>query len=156
MPEMDQPTSPAPKTVPEPRKPKAAATEPKPPPGLYALTVDTANARIVSVEKVDGSGDRQPLTAEEKTQLAKAHGPMPLRQLVERAFEAGIDALLGDESGADKPESKEDGEFSSMLLQTLIEGSKARELVKGDTLDRAMIGALIAHAAKSSTSSPGR
>ena len=76
-----------------------------------------------------------------------------LRTLVERAFEAGIEYVLGEEAAHDAPETKEEGEFSGKLLQTMLENSdKVKELVKGDALDRTVIDTLITHAAKQAVS----
>ena len=147
MPQIDEPTSPAPKSAPEPRKPKVA-TATKPPGGIYAFTIDTGSGRIVTVESVDSGGERRPLSTEEKAKLAKMEPAMPVRRLVEQAFEAGIEFVLGEDTSAETPESKEDGELSGILLQTLIEGSKAKELINGDTLEKSIIDTLITHAAK--------
>ncbi|HEY7006077.1 MAG TPA: hypothetical protein VH392_06285 [Sphingomicrobium sp.] len=147
MPQIDEPTTPAPKAAPVTRKPKSAAAE-KPAGGVFSFTIDTAQGRVVTVESVDGDGVRHPLTPEQKAELAKAPRAMPLRRLVEHAFEAGIDYVLGEHAAADTPESKEEGEFSGMLLQKMIEGSKAGDLIKGDALDRTVIDTLITHAAK--------
>jgi hypothetical protein len=147
MPQIDQPVTPAPKAPPETPKSKTAAPE-KAPPAVYSFTIDTADGRIVMVESVDGDGSRHALTAEEKAKFAKSHPATPLRRLVEQAFEAGIEFVLGDEAGSDTPESKEDGAISGLLIQTMIEGSKAKALIKSETLDRAVIETLIGHAAK--------
>ena len=150
MPQIDEPVTPTPKTTSEIRKPKPAAAE-KSAGGVYSFTIDTAKGRIVTVESIDGDGVRRPLTTEDKSRLAKNQPAMPLRRLVEQAFEAGIECVLGEEAGKEPPESKEDGEFSGMLLQTLIESSSAKNLLKSDTLDRTVIDTLIAHAAKPAT-----
>ena|SRR5689334_8693697 len=147
MPQIDEPTTPAPKSAAETRKSKAP-TSAKQRGGLYAFTIDTGSGKIVTVESVDSTGVRHSLSADERTKLAKAAPAMPVRRLVEQAFEAGIEFVLGEEAGSDTPESKEDGELSGILLQTLIQGSKAKELLKGDTLDRSVIDTLIIHAAK--------
>ena len=147
MPQIDEPTTPAPSPAPETRKPRPAAAA-KGATGIYSFTVDTGSGRIVTVESVDGEGVRRPLTPEEKAKLAKASPAMPLRNLVEQAFEAGIEFVLGEDPATDTPESKEEGELSGMLLQKMIEGSKAGELVKGNALDRTFVDALITHAAK--------
>ena len=150
MPQIDEPVTPAPKTASDIRKPKPTTAE-KSAGGVYSFTIDTAKGRIVTVESIDGDGVRRPLTSEDKTKLAKSRPAMPLRRLVEQAFEAGIECVLGEEAGKEPPESKEEGEFSGMLLQTLIEGSKAKDLLKSDTLDRTVVDTLIAHAAKPGT-----
>ena len=147
MPQIDQPISPTPKTAAEEKKPKTATTA-KPVGGLYSFTVDTGDKRIVSVERIDAEGGRHPLTSEEKAKLAKVQTAAPLRHIVERAFEAGVEYVLGSESGPETPETKEEGELSGMLIRTMIQGSKAKELVKGDALDRTVVDSLIIHATK--------
>jgi hypothetical protein len=147
MPQTDQPITPSPKTPSDVPKAKPAKSE-KVPPAVYSFTIDTADGRIVMVESVDGEGLRHALTSEEKTKFAKSHPAMPLRQLVEQAFEAGIEFVLGEEAGSDTPESKEDSAISGLLIQTMIEGSKAKALVKSETLERAVIETLISHVAK--------
>ena len=102
MPKIDEPVTPAPNAAPEPRKLKTAAAE-KPPSGVYSFTIDTAKGRIVTVESVDGDGNRRPLTAEDKSKLAKSQPAASLRTLVERAFEAGIEYVLGEEAAHDAP-----------------------------------------------------
>lgn len=147
MPQIDEPTTPAPKAAPEVKKPKHPAAADKPVGGVYSFTVNTADGRIVMVERVETDGTRHQLSPEEKTKLAAVKTAMPLRRLVEQAFEAGIEFVLGE--GEEAQESKEDGELSSILLQTLLESSKAKELVKGETLDRTVVDTLIGRAAKS-------
>lgn len=148
MPQIDEPTTPAPKAAPVAKKLKSASPPEGPPAGIYSFTVDTGSNRIITVERVDNDGTRHALTAEDKTKLAKTPPAMPLRRLVERAFEAGVDYVLGDNAGPETPESKEEGELSGILVQTMIKGSKANELVNSDTLDRTVIDTLIVHATK--------
>jgi len=146
MPQIDEPVTPAPKAAPEIRKAKPAAEKPG---GIYSFTIDAAKGRIVTVESVDADGTRRPLTAEDKSKLAQSQPTMPLRRLVEQAFEAGIEYVLGEEAANETPETKAEGEFSGKLLRTMIEGSsKVKELIKGDALDRTVIDTLITHAAK--------
>ena len=85
MPQVDEPITPAPKAAPETKRPKSTATPERAAAGVYSFTIDTGSNRIVMVERVDSDGNRHPLTAEEKTKLAKAPPAMPLRRLVERA-----------------------------------------------------------------------
>lgn len=148
MPQIDEPTTPAPKAATEAKKAKSAASAERRPGGIYSFTVDTGSNRIVTVERVDSDGTRHPLTADEKTKLTRTSPAMPLRRLVERAFEAGVDYVLGADAETESPESKEESELSGILVQTMIKGSKANELVKGDTLDRTVIDTLIVHATK--------
>ena len=147
MPQIDQPTTPAPKATAETKKPRSEAPA-KPPGGIYSFTVNTADGKILTVERVDPTGQRHPLTADDKRQLATGEPVMPLRHLVEQAFEAGIECVLGEGPAKHDAESKEDGELSGILIQTLIEGGKAKELVKNERLHRAALATLIVHAAK--------
>lgn len=146
MPQIDEPTSPAPQRESEVKKSRPAAAPRKPTGGLYCFTIDSAEGRIVMVERVDSDGTRHQLNVEQKASLAGLKAAMPMRRLVEQAFEAGIDFVLGD-GAAEAQESKEDRELSSILVQTLIEGSKAKELVKSETLEKTIADTLIGHAA---------
>jgi len=147
MPKSDEPQTPAPKAAAsQPRKLKPASPA-KAANGVYSFTVDTAKGQVVTVERVDSAGARHSLSAAERAKFAADHPAMPLRQLVERAFEAGIEFVLGDDTGPDSPESPEDTEISGELIQTMIGQSKAGKLLKGSTLDRAAIVTLIGHAA---------
>ena len=148
MPQIDEPTTPAPKAAPETKRPKSTAQSERPAAGIYSFTIDTGSHRIVTVERVDSDGTRHPLTADDKTKLAKTAPVMPLRRLVERAFEAGVEYVLGADAETEFPESKDESELSGILVQTMIKGSKANELVKSDTLDRSVIETLIVHATK--------
>ena len=147
MPQIDEPVTPAPKAPANTPKSKTAQS-PGTPPAVYSFTVDAANGRIIMVESVDGDGLRHALTPDDKAKFAKSHPAMPLRRLIEQAFEAGIEFVLGDEGGNDTAETKEEGELSGLLVQTMIETSKAKALVKSETLDRAVIATLIGHAVK--------
>jgi hypothetical protein len=147
MPQIDQPITPAPKASPDTSKSQKTVPE-KTPPAVYSFTVDTADGRIIMVESVDGDGLRHVLTPEEKANFAKTHPAMPLRRLVEQAFEAGIEFVLGDHDDAEPEETKEESELSGLLIKTMIEGSRTKELVRSDTLDRAVIATLIGHATK--------
>ena len=150
MPEIDQPTTPTPKSATANRKPKPTPeTRKQAAAGLFAFTIDAGKGRIVTIEKVEGEGTRKPLTSQERTELAKAYDGMPLRRAVEQAFEAGIACVLGEHEPGENPESSEDRELSSILLQTLIEGSAAKDLMKGETLNRMIVGTLFRNAAKS-------
>ena len=149
MPPVPKPASPAAKAAPAARRSKSTAAD-KPTPGLYSFTVDTASGHVVTIEKVEGD-TRHLLSAEERLHLAKAYGGQPLRRLVEQIFEAGIGCVLGDLAEAESSESRQDSELSGLLLQTLIKGSKARELVEGEMLERSFIGALFSEGAAPAT-----
>lgn len=147
MPQIDEPVTPAPKAP--ANTPKSKTTQPqKTPAAVYSFTVDAANGRIITVESVDDDGLRHALTPDDKAKFAKSHPAMPLRRLIEQAFEAGIEFVLGEEAGDDTAETKEEGELSGLLVKTMIETSNAKALVKSETLDRAVIATLIGHAVK--------
>jgi hypothetical protein len=128
------------KRKPKPPEPPAVSAD------LFALTVDAANGRIVTLERVDEAGGRRPLSAEDAT-LARTKAGATVRRLIEQAFEAGIECILGEDGEAHPTESKADDELSAMLLQSLIERSRARQLIDGEVLNRAIVGTLIAQAA---------
>jgi hypothetical protein len=127
------------------RKPKAPEP-PAPSADLFALTIDVASGRIVMLERVDDAGARHPLSAEDTT-LARIKAGATVRRLIEQAFEAGIECVLGEDGEAHPTESKADDELSVMLLQSLVERSRARQLTDGEVLNRAIVGTLIAQAA---------
>jgi len=62
---------------------------------LFTFTIDASTAQIVRLEAEDASGERHELSDEEKASLAQAGSEGSLEQFVERAFEAGIDCVLG-------------------------------------------------------------
>ena len=125
-------------------------TEITPPAGkLFTFTIDASTAQVVKLESEDASGARHELSDEEKASLAQAGTEGSLEQLVERAFEAGIDCVLGDgerEDRADEP--ADEAELRHLLLTPLIEHSPARRLMQREALSRAILGTLIQHATK--------
>ena len=148
MPQADQP-APIPTitaTPTETRKAKATAPpEPQSPP-LFAFTINSSDGSVVAFERLDEAGERQSLTPEEKLRIAKAFAGPTLTGVVEEAFEAGIECVLG-EGDEETSDTEADGELRRELLRSLIERSRARHLVEDGTLDRAIVGRLIAHAA---------
>src|SRR3954471_8743523 len=147
MPQTDAPTTRGPKAPPA-RKPRPDAPAAAGDADLYALTVDIATGRLVGVERVDAAGERRALTAAEKAELAATHAK-PVRRLFERAFEAGIECVLGNDAGRKEALSEEEGELSGLLLEALIEESGAKELAGDGALDRSVLGALLGQAAAS-------
>lgn len=133
----------------EGRKTKASASAEQPAPGtLVSFTVEAQTGRIVKVESVDPGGARQELTEEARAALARDQARATVEGVVEQAFEAGIDCVLGAED-EDAPESDEDADLRRMLLRSLIQRSAAR-LVERDVLRRAIVGSLIRQAASAS------
>lgn len=115
---------------------------------LFAFTVDSKTARIVKFESLDASGAHYELSDDEKISLARKGGGDGLEELVEEAFEAGIACVLGEADKSHTKESKEDAELRHLLLNPLIEHSLAKRLLKGEVLNRALLGTLIQHSIK--------
>ena len=157
MPRPDEPvtSAPRPRTTAARRKARpparAAAAAPaaaKPPAAeLLALTIDAANGRVVTVERVEKGGARRALTDDDRTRLSSAHAGGSLRQLIVQAFEAGIETVLGEGDEDAPEESSADGELSRLLLRSLIDRSKAKKLIERESVDRAMVATLIGRAA---------
>jgi hypothetical protein len=149
MPPIDEPATFEPKTpAAEGRKPKTTASASDQPGGadLFAVTVEAGAGRILKIERVDGSGARHEISEEERGRLVRIQAKATLERLIEQAFEAGIDCVLGA-GEKQPPESNEDAELSRALLRSLIARSPARRLIEGDLLNQAIVGSLIEHAA---------
>jgi hypothetical protein len=123
-------------------------TEIAPPAGkLFAFTIDTSTAQIVKLEALDASGARRELSEEEKASLASAGTDAGLEEFVEKAFEAGIACVLGDDEQQDKAgEPADEAELRHLLLAPLIEHSPVKRLMQREALSRAILGTLIQHA----------
>ncbi len=115
---------------------------------LFTFTVDARTAQIVKFESLDSSGARYELSDDEKVSLAREGSSDGLEDLVEQAFEAGIACVLGEEGRSETKESEEDAELRHLLLTPLIEHSLAKRLLKGEVLNRALLGTLIQHSMK--------
>ena len=102
--------------------------------------------------KASGLSDDQKKAMDALASLAQAGTVDDLEQFVERAFEAGIDCVLGGGEREDKAdEPADEAELRHMLLTPLIEHSPARRLVQREALNRAILGTLIQHAMKTPT-----
>jgi hypothetical protein len=111
--------------------------------------MDAASGRLVNIERVDGAGVRAQLSDDDRTRLAKVDDRATLEALVEQAFEAGINCVLGaDADEAEPAESSEDAHLSRLLLQSLIARSAAHRLLQGELLDKAIVGTLMERAAQ--------
>ena len=129
----------------EGRKPKSTASTPEQgsPTDLLAVTVDAASGQIVKIESLDAAGAPHALSDEQRARLAGRQNET-LEGVIEQAFQAGIDCVLGDGAGEGEPtESQEDAELSRLLLRSLIERSGAKRLIRRDVLHRAVVGTLI-------------
>ena len=116
---------------------------------LFTFTIDAATAQVVKLETEDASGTRHELSDEEKASLAQAGTEGSVEQFVERAFEAGIDCVLGSSEPEDKAdEPADEAELRHLLVTPLIEHSPAKRLMQREALSRAILGTLIQHATK--------
>ena len=152
MPPIDEPSSFSPppgdgrraRAKPESPEPAAAAGK-----ALVAVTIDPDARLIVGFERIDETGTRHRLTPEEAPSGTGSGSADGLERLVELAFEAGIDCVLG--AGVveeeEPTESAGDAELRRMLLKSLIESSAARRLLDHDALNRTLVDALLGHAA---------
>jgi hypothetical protein len=121
---------------------------------LLAFTFDPDAGQIIKVEKIDSSGARQELSAEDRAQWA-ADRPETLEMVIEQAFEAGIACVLGDESGCEtEPESREETDARRSLLEPLMERTSARGLLQRSVLGRVMLATALQETAASPAESP--
>ena len=116
---------------------------------LFAFTIDVNTAQVVKLETLDASGARHELSDEEKASLAQEGSEGGLEEFVEKAFEAGIACVLGDDERQDRAdEPAGEAELRHLLLAPLIEHSPAKRLMQREALNRAILGTLIQHATK--------
>ena len=114
---------------------------------LLSLTINVKTGQVVKIESVDSSGARRELSDEEKANLTKEKVAPNLEAIVEQAFEAGIDCVLGNGAGEeDQPESKEDANLRHLLLRPLIEDSAAKRLIRRDVLSRTILKTMVQQA----------
>lgn len=117
--------------------------------GLITATIEAATGKIVDIRSVDEAGEPIELTTDRRARLSEQLGETTLEDLFERAFEAGIACVLGDDTevDADADESEEEAALRHEILQPMIEHSAARRLIQQDVLGRAIVGTLIRKAA---------
>jgi hypothetical protein len=114
---------------------------------LFAFTIDPSTAQVVKLETLDASGARRELSEEEKASLAQAGTEGGLEEFVEKAFEAGIACVLGDDESPDRGgEPADEAELRHLLLAPLMEHSPVKRLMQREALNRAILGTLIQHA----------
>jgi hypothetical protein len=112
------------------------------------ITIDSDSAEIVRIEGLDTTGARHELSQEEKASLMKGGRDDRLAEVVERAFEAGIACVLGDDEEETTPESPADAELRHLLLAPLIKRSTVGVFMEREALNRAILGTLIEHSAR--------
>ena len=149
--------APTPKPDEPAASPEAKSFASGPEPAVIAarisFTVDTASGRVVTVEAVDDAGVRRELTAEEKSGLAEAGVKDTMSDIVEKTFEAGITAVLGEDGKEDDEAESEDGaNLRHLILRPMIAKSAVKRFLKREVLIRAILGALIQEVAPSESS----
>lgn len=117
---------------------------------LFAFTIDANTAQVVKLETLDESGGRHELSEEEKASLAHTVGEgAGLEEFVEKAFEAGIACVLGEDQHQQRAdEAAEEAELRHLLLTPLIEHSSVKNLMQREVLNRAILGTLLQRATK--------
>jgi hypothetical protein len=129
---------------------------------FLAFTIDASTAQIVKLVSLDASGASHELSEDEKASLATAASKDRLAGVLEQAFEAGIACAMGEGVAEDlaedvaedkAKESEEDAELRHLLLKPLIEHSAAKDLMKPEVLNRAILDTLIEQSMKSRSAS---
>jgi len=116
---------------------------------LFAFTIDANTAQVVKLETLDESGGRHELSEEEKASLAHAVSEgADLEEFVEKAFEAGIACVLGEDQHQQKADDADEAELRHLLLTPLIEHSSVKSLMQREVLNRAILGTLLQRATK--------
>ena len=133
----------------------ASGPEPAVMAARISFTVDTASGRTVTVEAVDDAGVRRELTAEEKSGLANAGANDTLADILEKTFEAGITAVLGEDGKEDEEAESEDGaNLRHLILRPMIARSAVKRFLNRDVLVRAVLGGLLQEAASPDAQDP--
>ena len=109
---------------------------------VLTFTVDATTGNVLTVESLDASGARRRVSIREQKTLARA-GRERLESVLEEAFEAGIDCVLGDGDQRETAESELDAKLRHDLIAPLIESSPAGRRLKRELLQRARLGPLI-------------
>jgi hypothetical protein len=118
--------------------------------GLVVVTLRMSDGSIVTIEAADSGGARHELTAAEAARLLADGRGATMKGLVHEAFEAGIACILDEslDEAADEAsgESREDALLHDELLDSLIERSPAKRLLRRDVLNSALLGTIISEA----------
>jgi hypothetical protein len=140
----DEPASFDPKTPGEGRKKSSSSAEQPAARNLISITVDADTGRVVKIESVDTAGERHELSEDVRASLASKQEKATVAAVVEQAFEAGIDFVLGAPGEGEASEAdEEDADLRRVLLRSLIRHSPAKRLVQRDVLAQAIVGSLI-------------
>jgi hypothetical protein len=106
------------------------------------FTVDATTGNVVTVETLDASGARHPVSVRQQKTLAR-EGRERLESVLEEAFEAGIDCVLGDSDQPEAVEGELDAKLRHDLIAPLLQGSPAGRRLKRESLQRVRLGTLI-------------
>ena len=110
---------------------------------LFAFTVDARTGQVVTVETVGAGGSRRKVSERQRKTLER-EGRERLESVVEEAFSAGIDCVLGDsDETPENAEGERDAELRHVLVAPLIQNSPAGRKLKKEILERAVLGTLI-------------
>jgi hypothetical protein len=112
------------------------------------FTIDAGTGRIDRVEVIDRNGARRELNGQERADLARQPAGPTLETMLEQAFLAGIDTLLGD-GAREEEEPQSEGEKALVrgLLRPMIQRSAARRLMRREVLRQAIFRSLVEEAA---------
>jgi hypothetical protein len=106
--------------------------------------MDANTAQVVRLESVDDGGASHELSEGEKLKLARQIGEEQIGELLEEAFEAGIECVLGDGARTRRSrDSVEDTQLRHLLLAPLIAETSAKRLLQSDVLHRAILETLV-------------
>jgi len=106
------------------------------------VTIKAPMGKIVRIEKVDKSGKRHELEQEEWAKLVSDDELDEIEDALERAFEAGVAAVLGEEYEEDEDEASEDEEERN-IRRLLIAGLLRRRRVHRSILHGLLMGRLL-------------
>jgi len=131
------------------KPPKASASEAEPPkasakdaepsrPERLALTIDPATGEVDLIEAVGAGGVRRKLGPKDRARLAGERAGGSLEAIVEQAFLAGMEYVLGDDEDDSAP-----SEAEHELLRPLIRQSAARRLMQPGVLRQAALEDLL-------------
>jgi hypothetical protein len=108
--------------------------------GLFAFTIDASTGQVAKLEKVDSAGARRQLSEQDKASLQASAACPTLEAIIEQAFEAGLDCVLGNEDEKDEVrESEDEAETRRILLLPLMERSRMAALLQRSVLGQAIL-----------------
>jgi hypothetical protein len=109
-----------------------------------AFILDAGTGQVDRIEMIERDGARRELSGPERAALVKGKGGPSLEAMLEEAFIAGIDSVLGDGVGEDEgPESEGEKALERSLLRPMMQRSAARRLMRREVLRQAVLQALV-------------